>query len=203
LLYRFWQLKAAGRLPDIPIFVDSPLAITATDVYSRHPTDHAHGTDLGEDVFGIARYVRAPEESKALSGRKGPMVLISASGMATGGRVLHHLKAFAPLPGSTILFAGYQAAATRGALMVEGAREIKIHGDYVKVNAEVVNMKNFSAHADAGEIVRWIKSAGRPPKRIFITHGEPVAADALRKRIQRDLGWDSEVPDYRDKVKLE
>lgn len=151
----------------------------------------------------MARYMKTPEESKELSRRKGPMILISASGMATGGRVLHHLKAFAPLATTTILFAGYQAAGTRGSALVNGAREIKIHGSYVQVNADVVGMRNFSAHADSAEIVEWMKAAGEKPRRIFITHGEPVASDALRQRIRRELGWESEIPEYRDLVRLE
>jgi metallo-beta-lactamase family protein len=202
LLHRLWELKQSGRLPQIPIFVDSPMARGATELYSLHASDHALGEKLGEEVFGIARYIQAPEESKQLSRRKGAMILISASGMATGGRVLHHLKAFAPLFSTTILFAGYQAAATRGANLVNGAKEIKIHGEYVTVNAEVVSMKNFSAHADSKELVQWIQGAGAPPPRIFITHGEPVASDALRQRIKRELGWESEIPEYRDSVRL-
>lgn len=202
LLYRLWELRKAGRLPAIPVFVDSPMASEATQLYSLHPSDHALGGDIGDEVFGIARYVKTPEESKGLSRRKGPMILISASGMATGGRVLHHLKAYAPQPVNTVLFSGYQAAATRGAALVNGAREIKIHGEYVPVNAEVVNMKNFSAHADAGEMVQWIKGSGEPPRRIFITHGEPLASDSLRQRIRRELGWESEIPEYRDSVTL-
>lgn len=203
VLYQLWQLGRAGRLPRIPIFVDSPMACAATELYSLHSSDHALGESPGDEVFGMARYIKTPEESKELSRRKGPMILISASGMATGGRVLHHLKAFAPVPSTTILFAGYQAAGTRGAALVNGAGEIKIHGSYVRVKADVVGMRNFSAHADSAELVEWIKAAGEKPRRIFITHGEPVASDALRQRIRRELGWESEIPEYRDEVRLE
>ena len=203
LLYRLWELRKSGRLPHVPIYVDSPMALAATNLYARHSSDHALGPDLGEEVFAIARYVQSPEESKELSRKKGPMVLISASGMATGGRILHHLKAFAPLSTTTVLVAGYQAAGTRGSALVNGAKEIKIHGEYIPINAEVISMKNFSAHADSAELVQWIKSAGAPPGRIFITHGEPVASDALRQRIQRELGWNSEIPEYRDTAHLE
>ena len=130
------------------------------------------------------------------------MILISASGMATGGRILHHLKAFAPDPRNTILLAGYQAAGTRGAALANGADRIKIHGQYVPVRAEVAAMQNFSAHADAGEIVQWLKSAPRRPSRLFITHGEPVASEALRQRIKMELGWEGEVPELRDSYPL-
>ncbi len=202
LLYLLYQLKNAGRLPRIPIYVDSPMAIAATELYAKHPGDHALGAKLSDDVFGIAHYVQAPEESAKLSQSKGPMILISASGMATGGRILHHLKAFAPLRNTIILLAGYQAASTRGAALARGAEELKIHGEYIAVRAEVVSMKNSSAHADAGQIVEWIKGAGKAPRRIFITHGEPESSEALRLRIRRDLGWDAETPEYRDSVEL-
>ena len=178
------------------------MAIAATELYALHASDHAVGPERCEEAFGIAQYVKLPEDSKALSRREGPMILISASGMATGGRILHHLKAFAPRPSTTILLAGYQAAGTRGEALARGVREIKIHGEYVPVNAEVIGMKNFSAHADAGEILAWLRTAGAAPKRIFITHGEPLASEALRQRIRRELGWDAEIPDFKDSVTL-
>lgn len=202
VLHRLWELKQTGRLPRAPIFVDSPMAVAATRLYALHGDDHALGPERCEEVFGIAQYVKLAEESKQISRRDGPMILISASGMATGGRILHHLKAFAPRESSSIVLAGYQAAATRGAALAGGAREIKIHGEYIPVNAEVVSLKNFSAHADAGEIVAWLRSAGQPPKRIFVTHGEPLASEALRQRIRRELHWEAETPEYRDTVEL-
>lgn len=203
LLYQLWQLRQGGRLPPIPIYVDSPMAAEVTDLYAAHPADHALGARTGEEVFAMARYVRATEESRELLRSEGPMIIIAGSGMATGGRILHHLKAFAPKPETTILLAGYQAAGTRGAALLAGEREIKIHGRYIPVAAKVEAMRNFSAHADAAEIVRWIRAAGDPPRRIFITHGEPAASDALRQRIRKELGWSAEVPDSRDTVILE
>lgn len=203
LLHRLWELKRSGRLPRIPIYVDSPMATGATLLYSRHSDDHALGAERCEEAFGIAHYVKLAEESKEISRREGPMILISASGMATGGRILHHLKAFAPKSSTTILLAGFQAGGTRGAALANGAEEIRIHGEYVPVNAEVATLKNFSAHADAPGIVAWLRGAGLPPKRTFITHGEPLASEALRQRIRKELGWDAEIPDFRDTVSLE
>lgn len=203
LLHRLWELKRAGRLPRIPIFVDSPMATGATLLYARHSADHALGAERCEEAFAIAHYVKLAEESKEISRREGPMILISASGMATGGRILHHLKAFAPLSTTTILLAGYQAAGTRGAALANGAGEIRIHGEYVPIKAEVASLKNFSAHADAPGIVEWLRGAGLPPKRTFITHGEPLASEALRQRIRKELGWDAEIPDFRDTVTLD
>jgi metallo-beta-lactamase family protein len=131
-----------------------------------------------------------------------PKVIISASGMATGGRVLHHLKAYAPDHKSTILFAGFQAGGTRGAAMVAGAQSIKIHGQYVPVRAEVSNLDMLSAHADADEILRWLGGFKAAPRMTFITHGEPAASDALRHQIEEKLGWPCIVPDHGQRVEL-
>jgi metallo-beta-lactamase family protein len=131
-----------------------------------------------------------------------PKVIVSASGMATGGRVLHHLESYAPDRRSTILFAGFQAGGTRGAAMVAGAKTIKIHGHFVPVEAEVRNLDMLSAHADSDEVMDWLRGFDRPPKSVFITHGEPEAADTLRKRIESDLGWSCVVPDYREEIEL-
>jgi metallo-beta-lactamase family protein len=202
LLLRLWDLKQAGKLPAAPIFVDSPMATNVTELYARYPEAHSLGTDHAREVFDLAHYVRESEESKALSKRKGPMILISASGMATGGRVLHHLKAFAPDPRNTILLSGYQAAGTRGATLAGGADRIKIQGEYVSVQARVETLENFSAHADADEILQWMATAKRPPKKVFITHGEPVASDSLRRTIEERIGWPCVVPEYRDMIDL-
>jgi metallo-beta-lactamase family protein len=122
--------------------------------------------------------------------------------MATGGRVVHHLKAFAPDRRNTILFAGYQAGGTRGAAIVQGAKSIRIHGEDVAVNAEVASLDSLSAHADAGEILQWMRGFDAPPKQTFVTHGEPSAADAMRSRIEHELGWPCRVPDYLETVEL-
>ena len=143
---------------------------------------------------GVARFVRSVEESKALMTNPMPKVIISASGMATGGRVLHHLKHYAPDPRNTILFAGFQAGGTRGAAMVGGADSIKIHGAYVPVRAEVKNLDMLSGHADADEILRWLRGFKSPPKMTFITHGEPAASDALRRRIEEELSGPARCP---------
>jgi metallo-beta-lactamase family protein len=150
-----------------------------------------------------ATIVNTPEESRALNTRRGPMVIIAASGMATGGRVVHHLKAFAPDWRNTILYASFQAGGTRGAAMVGGASSIRIHGEDVPVRAEVAMLDNLSAHADAGEIVEWLKGFSKPPRQTFITHGEPSAGDAMRLRIERELGWPCRVPEYLETVTLD
>jgi metallo-beta-lactamase family protein len=198
LLCYLHKLKAARRIPDLPIFLDSPMAIDAGEIFHQHRRDHRLSEAECYAVCGVARNTRAVAESKAIDQNRVPAVILSASGMATGGRVLHHLKVFAPDVRNAIVFAGFQAAGTRGAAMLAGAKQIKIHGGYVPVNAEVVNLSMLSAHADADDIMGWLRTATVPPRTTFVTHGEPSAADALRHRIEEELGWNVRVPDYRD-----
>jgi metallo-beta-lactamase family protein len=202
LLFHLERLKAAGRLGNIPIFLNSPMAFDASDILCRHIDDQKLAEAACKAACGVAHYVREVEDSKALNENPMPKVIVSASGMATGGRVLHHLKRYAPDPRSTILFAGFQAAGTRGATMMAGAETVKIHGEYVPVRAEVRNLPMLSAHADADEILRWLHNFRRPPRMTFVTHGEPVASDVLRRRIQDELGWQATVPEHLDKATL-
>jgi metallo-beta-lactamase family protein len=202
LLYLLSQLKKTHRIPAVPVFLDSPMAADVTGIYHRHRTEHRLDEHQCHDMCHAARIVNTVEESKRLSMQRFPSVIVSASGMATGGRVVHHLKAYAPDPRNTILFAGYQAAGTRGAALVGGARSVKIHGQYVEVRAEVVNLGSFSAHADRGELLEWIGRLPRAPRRVFATHGEPVAADSLRQAIEEKYGWSCTVPDYLGRQEL-
>jgi metallo-beta-lactamase family protein len=194
LLYELWLLKAAGELELVPIYVDSPMATNATDLMSAHMDDHRLQPTVCREAFGMATYVRDVESSKALSSSRMPKVIVSASGMATGGRVLHHIKAFGPDPRNTILFAGFQAAGTRGRAMVDGVREVKIHGDWIEIRAEVADLTVLSAHADSNELLRWLGGCNSAPQRIFIVHGEPTSSAALRDRIDGELGWDCTIP---------
>ncbi len=194
LLYLCWKLKRSGKLPLTPIYLDSPMAINATGLLQQHLSDHRLAAEDCEDAMSIATYVQDVEESKALSHNTMPKVTISASGMATGGRVLHHLKAFGQDPRNTILFAGYQAAGTRGEALINGAREVKIHGAWIPIRAEIDNLQMLSAHADAGEILRWLGGFERPPTKTFIVHGEGHASQALGRRIEAELGWDCTIP---------
>jgi metallo-beta-lactamase family protein len=154
-------------------------------------------------VARSVRVVETPEESERLNARREPMIVIAGSGMATGGRVVHHLKAFAPDRRNAIVLAGYQAGGTRGAAIAAGARTVRIHGQDVPVRAEVVQLDDMSAHADRGEIVQWLRTLEPAARRAFITHGEPQAADALRQKIERELGWRCSVPYYLESVSLE
>ena len=194
ILYHIHRLKKAGRIPDLPVFLDSPMAINASEIFCKRFDDHRLTAEQCRAACNVATYVRMAEDSKALDANHVPMVLISASGMATGGRILHHLKRFAPDPKNTILFAGFQAGGTRGAAMTGGADRVKIHGDYVQIRAQVENLHMLSAHADQNEIMAWLGHFDAPPKLTFITHGEPPASDALRHRIEEELHWTCVVP---------
>ncbi|HSJ25325.1 MAG TPA: MBL fold metallo-hydrolase [Longimicrobiales bacterium] len=202
LLYHVHALRQAGEIPDVPVFLDSPMAADATDLMSQYSQYHRLDREQCAAVFGSARITNSPEESKAIDRRSGPMIIISASGMATGGRVLFHIRRFADDPRNTIVLVGHQAAGTRGSALQQGARELKMHGVRVSVHAEVVSLHGLSAHADADELMAWLGTAPRPPRKVFVTHGEPSAADALRFRIQDELGWPALVPEHGQVVDL-
>lgn len=203
ILFYLNALKAEKRIPDLPVFLDSPMAIDASEMFCRHHRYQRLAADQCRDTCGVARYTRSVDDSKALVENPVPKVIISASGMATGGRVLHHLKHYAPDHRNAILFVGYQAGGTRGATIVAGADSVKIHGQQIPIKAQVASLNMLSAHADSGEIMAWLKNFKSPPRKTFITHGEAAASDALRRQIEGELGWQCEVPEYREEVILE
>jgi metallo-beta-lactamase family protein len=203
LMYYMHLLKQSGAIPPyLPVYLDSPMARDATAVYRRHRDDHRLSAEQCHAMCHAATIINTVEESKELDRKQGPKVIISASGMATGGRVLHHLKAFAGDHRNTIVFAGYQAGGTRGAALIAGADSTRIHGQDVRVRAEVTYIDNLSAHADSDEIMRWLGALPTPPRRTFVTHGEPAASDALRARIKHELGWDCLVPEHLQELRL-
>ncbi len=203
LMYCIHLLKAKKAIPDYPVYLNSPMAVDATRIFQQHPGEHRLSATQFESLSNVARIVNTVEQSKRLNEAHGPMIILAASGIATGGRVVHHLKAFLPDARNTVLFAGFQAGGTRGASLVQGAELIKIHGQYVPVRAEVRLLENLSAHADVDEILGWLRGFTRPPRHTFITHGEPEAADALRRRIEEALRWQCTIPDYLERVTLE
>lgn len=203
LLYAIYRLKQRRQIPDLPIYLNSPMAVDMTEIYHRHRSEHRLSQEECIGMCQVATMVRSVEESKALVAQHRPAVIVSASGMATGGRVLHHLKALAPDARNSVVFAGYQAGGTRGGRMVAGERSIRIHGEDIPVNAEIVTLPGMSAHADAKQIVAWLKTAPKPPRAVYLNHGEPDAADALRQRIARELGWSAIVPQLGQVVKVE
>lgn len=191
-----------GLAPRVPIFVNSPMATDVSALYGEfrdyHHLSPAETAAIGE----LARFVRSVEESRQLVAMRASHVVISASGMATGGRVLHHLRALAPDSRNSILLPGFQAVGTRGADLAAGAEGIKIHGAYVPVRAEVVQLGLLSAHADREDLCAWLAAAPRAPRELFLVHGEPGAADALRRGLKAKLGSEPRVPEYKDVVSL-
>lgn len=202
LMHILAELKRERRIPDLPVFLNSPMATDATAIYRKYRAQHRLSPEECDRTCHVARIVNSVEESRELNSLRFPAVIISASGMATGGRVVHHLKAFAPDHRNTILLAGYQAAGTRGAALAGGAREIKIHGGYVPVRAEVVSLGSMSAHADRNELLAWLGRLPRAPRRVFVTHGEPVAADTLRRAIDEKHRWPCTVAEHMSAVEL-
>jgi metallo-beta-lactamase family protein len=209
LMYYLARLHRAQRLPRLPSYLDSPMAIDATAIYRAHPEDfdadmHAQLSSGHSPLdWGTLRITRTAAESKAINAVPGPVLIVSASGMATGGRVLHHLRQRLPDPRSTVLLVGYQAIGTRGRALEEGARSVRIFGADVPVRAHVETVPRLSAHADADGLLRWLRTASRPPRRLFVVHGEPGPAAALAGRVTGELGWKVSVPAYRDRISLE
>jgi len=202
LLHLIARLKAEGRIPDLPVYLNSPMAVDVTRLYRRWRHEHRLDEAQCARMCSVARLVNTVEESKHLNELRFPSVIVSASGMASGGRVVHHLKAYAPDPRNTIVLAGFQAAGTRGAALAAGAQEIKIHGAYVPVRAEVVQLEALSAHADRDGLLAWLGALPAAPRQVFVTHGEPVAADALRLAIEERHRWNVLVPEDRQAVDL-
>ena len=198
LLYVLHDLQERGEVPVLPLYVDSPMAIEVTSIYARHVEDHdIEMTRLEGSASPLSprnvRMLRTPEESKSLNNASGPMIIISASGMATGGRVLHHLVRRLPDPSTTVLFAGYQAAGTRGRSLVEGARTLRVFNQEVVVRAHVEKIDGFSAHADQQEILRWLRTFPAAPRATWCVHGEAQPADTLASVIRHELGWQARV----------
>lgn len=203
LLYYLYELRKNKTISDnIPIYLDSPMAINASELMQRHANEHRLSKTLAEDVCRVARYTRTVEESKAIYGQEGkrksteskPKIILSASGMATGGRVLHHLKQTLPESKNTIIITGFQVPGTRGDRLLRGESSIKIHGEMVPVRAQILNLGGLSAHADRDELTAWLGGMPSPPREVYITHGEPDAAAGLQAQIKSQLEWPCRIP---------
>ncbi len=208
LLFALRGLIRAGEIPNVPVFVDSPLALRGLEIYRAHTelfdADVRALIARGEDPFdpGSLRIAATPDESRAINACRFPCVILSASGMATGGRVLHHLAQRLPEPRDTVLLLGYQAEGTRARALANGTNAVKIHGRYIGVRAEVRTLEGFSAHADSAEILSWLRTFGREPQTVFVAHGEPDASEALAVAIRRELGFTAVVPRLFERVSL-
>jgi metallo-beta-lactamase family protein len=215
LLYWIRRLERERRIPVLPVYVDSPMASEALRFYTQRaheldpdmqPVKRDGARPGARDVsaFATARFqvIASPQQSKELTANRKSSIVISSSGMATGGRVLHHLAAILPDPKNTALFVGFQAEGTRGRQLIEGAAEVRIHGMSVPVRARVAKLNSMSGHADRGEIVRWLKTLPSAPQRVLLVHGEPGPMDALKTTIGRELGWKAETPQHLETVSL-
>ena len=199
LIWRIRELEMSGRIPRLPVFIDSPMAMDVTTVFCQHPEEHDIEMQLLMDQHRCPlccvpdQLLRTADESKSLNHRKGTFIVIAGSGMATGGRVVHHLKERLPDPKTTVLLAGFQAVGTRGRSLQDGAKTVRMHGQEIPVRAHIEVLDGLSAHADQGEILRWLSGFTRPPKKVYIVHGEPVAAQTLANLITKQLGWSAEI----------
>ena len=202
LLYCLYRARRKNLIPKIPIYVNSPMTKSVTQLYKLYPEWHRIPTKDVEEIFSIASFVGSPEESRGLNRRSGPMVIISASGMLTGGRVLHHLKQFGPDPSNMILLPGFQAAGTRGAALVAGEKHLKIHGESIPINAEVCHWDILSAHADQAELLQWLEQCETAPKKVFLVHGEAQASEGLRRLIKGRAYTDVVIPEYGSSYEL-
>jgi metallo-beta-lactamase family protein len=207
-MYYLRQLEDQQLIPRLPVYVDSPMALSATDLYLKYKEDHdldyvkEEGGDGKGDPLDVHEFhlTRSVEESKAINNVKTPCIIISASGMVSGGRVLHHLALRLPDARNAVILAGFQAEGTRGRALQEGARSLKLYGQDVPVGAEIVQMGQFSAHAGKSELLRWLTGFPTPPKQTYLTHGEPVPAQALQAAIQQKFQWKAAVARYLDTV---
>jgi metallo-beta-lactamase family protein len=202
LLYCLHEIFRRGLAEPVEVYVNSPMATSVTELFRRASEYHRLPEDLCRTVCEVARYAKTRDESIQLTAKRNPAAIISASGMASGGRVLHHLRALAPDARNTILFPGFQAPGTRGYAMVNGASSVKIHGERVPVEAEVIQLDIFSAHADQAGLLDWLRRCDTTPRGVFVTHGEAVPSDVLRLEIKDQLGYRVEVPEYRETVDL-
>ncbi|MFA6303175.1 MAG: MBL fold metallo-hydrolase [Legionella sp.] len=202
ILHYIYLLKKEKSIADIPVYLDSPMAVNATHILFKHLEDLKLTEEECRQLNDVATYINTPEESKELDIDKTPKIIISASGMATGGRVLFHIRSYGRDPKNTILFTGYQAIGTRGARMVDGEKEIKIHGEMVQIAAEIASLSNTSAHSDYNETLQWLSHFKKAPKKIFITHGEIDAATALKNKIEHQFAWSCTMPHYLQKETL-
>ena len=197
LLHAIHLLKLRGDLPtSLPVFLDSPMAVHTTHLFEHHLGEHRLSSKDAHALMHSATMISSTDESRALASRHGPMVILSASGMATGGRVLHHMALYAGNHRNMILLTGFQAPGTRGASLVSGAKSVRIHGRDVAVNAEVVQLQSTSAHADANQLLAWLRTMPQAPNQVYVVHGELGASDELRKRIKHELGWRAIVPEH-------
>ncbi|MBO4956256.1 MAG: MBL fold metallo-hydrolase [Rickettsiales bacterium] len=196
LLYYIYKLKKERKIPSVPVFVDSPMSIKATNLLDDFASQHKLSEKECFEIFDDTKFTTTVDQSKRIFDQKVPSIIISASGMATGGRVLHHLAHYGPDNRNTILLVGYQAMGTRGRALQDGKKELKIHGQVVKINATVEKLENMSAHADSNELINWLKGFKEKPQKLFVVHGEEKGSQCFAERVETELRWNVMVPEY-------
>lgn len=202
VLYGLYMLKQNKLIPNVPIVLDSPMAISVSDLFCKFKDEHTIVSDMCEDIFADVIYTRTVEESKRIHHQTQPMIIIAGSGMADGGRVVHHVKYYISDQKNTILFIGFQAVGTLGRMLLEGKKEIKIHGEMYPVAAAIKKINALSAHADNHEIIDWLSHFENRPQKVFVTHGELRAAQALKKSIEERFGWSVVIPKYLESFEI-
>lgn len=203
ILYCLYQLKQKKAIPNIPIFLDSPMAIAITDLFCKFKDEHKLDESLCKDIFDIATYARTKEESMRIDHINHPAIIIAGSGMADGGRVMFHLQHFISDDKNTVVFVGFQAEGTAGRALVNGAKTVELHGKWCSVHAEIKTINTLSAHADSNEILEWLGYFENSPKKVFVTHGEIEAAQSLKRKIEERFGWNVVVPKYLESFDLD
>lgn len=203
ILYCLYELKQKKIIPDIPIFLDSPMAIKVTNLFCNFNDEHTLPPALCNDIFHVATFIRTIEQSQRIDHLKSPSIIVAASGMASGGRVLDHLKHYISSARNTIAFVGFQAKSTIGGFLTDGAKELKIDNKPYPVRAHITTIDMFSAHADFNETLEWLSHFKVAPKKLFLTHGEPEARQSLKKKIEKRFGWLVEIPEYLESFQLD
>lgn len=202
IMLQIARLRNRGEIPTVPVYLNTPMGSDATAIYRRHHEEHRVSEEDCRAMFNLAERIRTVEESKALNRDGSPKIIISASGMLTGGRILHHVVSFGQDSKNAIVLSGFQAGGTRGAALVAGSRSLRIFGEDIPIRAEVIQIEGLSGHADADELLEWMSGA-QPPRMTYVTHGEPDAADALRFRIEHEIGWDVRVPEHLERIRIQ
>ena len=202
ILHLLAEMRWKGTIPDVPIFLNSPMAIDATELMLEYSSEHRLSVDECERISDGVIFTSSVEDSIELTRRSGPMIVLSASGMATGGRVLHHLRQVLPQSNSTVVFVGHQAAGTRGQLLIDGAPSVRIFGEFIDVACSVKHIESLSAHADRDELVSWISCISQPPTKTYIVHGEPSAAESMCNEIETRLHWPVDIAIHGETVRV-
>ena len=202
-MYAIWKMKKEGKIPDLPVYLDSPMGTNVSLLFLKYPEWLSMKPDIFGKVFQDTRLVTSIKETYRLAKDSSPKIIIAGSGMMNGGRILHYLEMQLGNPSATFILPGYQAAGTRGRQLSEGVPEIKLHGRYFQVRADVEHIKTMSSHADQGELLSWMSKIKNKPEKVFIVHGEPQSADALRVKIEHEFGWSCKIPAFLEKVPLE